>query len=259
MSSILVIPDCHSQPDSDSSRFSVLGRFITQYQPETIVCLGDFLDMASLSSYDRGKWTGESRRVLEDFRAGERDLTALLAPIDEYNKNRRKKAKKQYTPHKVFLWGNHEARITKWTNEHPEFKGLVETHFADFLSQWDEVVGFKTPYIREGIAFSHFFPNKMGRALGGKNAARSLLLNTGMSCVAGHSHNLDFATEARVDGTKMFGLVAGWYGDEAHSEEWSNGTDQNWWNGVVLLADLEDGFPQQQLYITQQRMREGYA
>ena len=55
---LLIIPDCHAAPEYDNKRFSALGNFIVEQQPEIIVCLGDLADMPSLSSYDlRGEGT----------------------------------------------------------------------------------------------------------------------------------------------------------------------------------------------------------
>ena len=51
---LLVIPDCHAAPEYDNDRFTALGNFIVDEQPNIIVCLGDFGDMPSLSSYDKG-------------------------------------------------------------------------------------------------------------------------------------------------------------------------------------------------------------
>ena len=259
MTSILCIPDCHSKPESNKDRFTWLGKYISEEQPDIIVCLGDFMDMGSLSSYDRGKGTGEKRRVKEDFAAGFRDARELFKGTKELNAYRRRQKKGPYEPRKVFLDGNHEYRANKWENDNPEFIGMVAEWRAPFDALWDEVVPFKQPYTVEGIAFNHFFPSAMGRAIGGKNAARSIMLHNMTSCVSGHSHKLDVAVETRGDGQKLFGLVAGWYGWEDHSEEWSKGADHAWWSGITLLEGVQDGFPSKFSFISQQQLKDTYG
>ena len=63
---LLVIPDCHAAPEYDNDRFTALGKFIVDEQPDIIVCLGDFGDMPSLSSYDKGTKGFEGRRFKKD-------------------------------------------------------------------------------------------------------------------------------------------------------------------------------------------------
>lgn len=257
--SILVIPDCHSKPESTTDRFDWLGQYIVDEKPDHIVQVGDFLDMQSLSSYDKGKGTGEGKRFAADVAAGRRDLEALFAPMDRHNLNRRKKKKAPYKPNKVFLWGNHEDRIRKWENDNPALSGMVEVHMGGIHYYFDEVVPFKQIYVNQGIAFCHYFPSKMGRAIGGKNAARTITLEVMMSNVSGHSHNLHHCVHTRGDGQKLIGLVGGWYGDVSHSERWSAGTEHSWWNGVILLDDIENGFPHRVEFITQDALRREYG
>ena len=66
MSSILIIPDYHAHPDYDNSRATALGRMIVDTKPDTVLMLGDWADMASLSSYDKGKRSFEGRRYNRD-------------------------------------------------------------------------------------------------------------------------------------------------------------------------------------------------
>ena len=55
MSKILVIPDVQAKPGVDFQYLNKLGHYIVEKRPDTIVCIGDFADMPSLSSYDVGK------------------------------------------------------------------------------------------------------------------------------------------------------------------------------------------------------------
>ena len=65
----LVIPDVQIKPGQDLSFLRVIGEYIVEKQPDVIVCLGDFADMPSLSSYDVGKKSFEGRRYKDDIKA----------------------------------------------------------------------------------------------------------------------------------------------------------------------------------------------
>ena len=52
---LLIIPDAHAEPNYDNDRLTWLGNLIFEEKPDVVVCLGDWFDMASLSSHDKGK------------------------------------------------------------------------------------------------------------------------------------------------------------------------------------------------------------
>ena len=70
MSKLLVVADSHVTPETDNSRFELLGRLILDHKPDTIIQLGDFCSMESLSRWDKDKrLIIEGRRVLKDVEA----------------------------------------------------------------------------------------------------------------------------------------------------------------------------------------------
>jgi len=107
----LVIPDAHAKPGVSNSRFDLLGKHILATKPDVIVNIGDFADMESLSSYDKGKKSAELRRYKADVEAAKDALAKTFAPMEEYNKQQRKNGKKQYKPRMVMTIGNHSARL----------------------------------------------------------------------------------------------------------------------------------------------------
>ena len=58
----LVIPDVQAKPGVPLEHLDWLGQYIVAKKPDVVVCLGDFADMESLSSYDVGKRSYEGRR-----------------------------------------------------------------------------------------------------------------------------------------------------------------------------------------------------
>lgn len=260
MTSLLIIPDCHSHPDYDNERFIWLGEYILDERPDTIVCLGDFADMPSLSSYDKGTRSFEGRRYKRDVEASIDAQNKLFQAVNNYNTRQAKNKKQQYNPRTVMLGGNHEeGRINKVTQMHPELHGTISIEDLKFSNAWDEYIAYKDIGFVEGFAFSHYFVSGlMGRPIGGENAAKALLAKQGMSCIAGHSHLLDFAVRTRADGKKMMGLVGGCYVHPDMVEGWNANTAALWWNGVTMLKDVDNGWAEDVQFVSQATLEQKY-
>ena len=67
MATHLVIGDPHCTPKATNDRFLWAGKFARDLKPNTIICMGDFASMDSLSSYDKGKKSFEGRRYKKDI------------------------------------------------------------------------------------------------------------------------------------------------------------------------------------------------
>jgi hypothetical protein len=86
---ILVIPDCQVKPGHSTNYLTNIGRFIIDKKPDVIVQIGDFADMPSLSSYDKGTKAFEGRRYRTDVESVHQGMEALLAPLEDYNRKAR--------------------------------------------------------------------------------------------------------------------------------------------------------------------------
>lgn len=107
MSKVLVLPDVQAKPGDDFTFLNKIGRYLVEKKPDTVVCLGDFADMPSLSSYDVGKKSFEGRRYLADIEAAKDAMCAFLSPLWEFNAKAKKNKEKQYHPRMVMTLGNH--------------------------------------------------------------------------------------------------------------------------------------------------------
>ncbi len=239
---LLYIPDTHASPDYDNSRFLALGKYIVDTKPDVIVQAGDFADMPSLSSYDRGTVGFEGRRYRQDVVASRDALQLLEAPTQEYNKRRRANKKSLYLPRKELTLGNHEHRIVRAVNSDPKLEGSLGVEDLGFEEFGWNVTPFKKVLDIEGISFRHFRPTAMGRAQGGNNLAASLLRDARCSTVVGHSHLWEIKHGISDLGKRMFALVGGCFVHPDFSEGWAAGTDHAWWRGVTLLEDVKDGY-----------------
>jgi hypothetical protein len=258
---LLVIPDAHAHPEYDNDRFTWLGRFVMDTRPDVIVCLGDWADMPSLSSYDKGTRGFEGRRYRKDIDAAVDAQAKFFAPMVAHNKRKAELKEKQYRPRMVMTLGNHEDRINRVTNASPELHGAIGIEDLKFAEFGWEVYPYQIPFHYLGISFCHAFATGIsGRPISGVNHARALITKLHSSAVVGHSHLVDWAEGARVDGTKIFGLVAGCYSHPDQVEGWNLATEHLWWRGVVEIRDLDgEGYYDSIQHITMRKIKRDYA
>lgn len=236
----ILIGDPHASPDTSNERFSWLGNMILEEDPDLVLCIGDFVDLNSLSSYDKGKRSAELRRYRHDVRAGRDALLRINEPLHGYNLSRKSNKKSQRrVPRKVITLGNHEHRITRAINNSPELDGTLSIDDIGFEEFGWEVIPFKRPVVIEGVHFCHYFPSGVkGEPISGFNIASSVIIKNMVSSVCGHSHLYDHAVRHRPDGQTVIGLCAGWYGE---TPGYDDATDNLWWSGLIILHDMIDG------------------
>lgn len=231
---ILFIPDCQVKPDEDLTYLSAIGQYIVDKKPDVIVNIGDFFDLPSLSSYDKGKLSFEGRRLKEDIEVGKHGMNLLLNPLREYQKKNPK-----YQPRLVFTLGNHESRLMRIPENNSEFEGFVDYQLLDLEKDW-EVHEFLKPVNIQGINFVHFLSNPMtGKPYGGNAAAQ--LKNVGSSFCVGHKQTLEVAIQPVLDGTMRLGIIAG--ASYPFDEKYKGlQTGNLHFRGVIMLHDAKDGF-----------------
>ncbi len=254
---ILVLPDAHCHPDHDSDRFYALGDFIAKEQPDTILCLGDFADMPSLSSYDKGTKGFEGRRYSKDVRSAREGMAALLSGIDKVNAERVAQHRERYRPRRIMLLGNHEERVNRAVNHQAELEGTISIQDLGYEEAGWEVHPYKTCVEVAGFWASHCYFTRSGRELSSKNLASALLREGLSSAIVGHSHVKDSCVRTRKDGSKVLALSAGHYSHpQLALQGWAIGGSAEWWAGVVVLDDAEGGFADDR-WISQERLMKG--
>jgi hypothetical protein len=230
---ILVLPDVQAKPGIDFSYLRRIGVYALEKRPDIIVQIGDFADLPSLSSYDKGKKSFEGRRYKRDVEAAQFAMQALLGPIEEHNKSGRK----QYKPRMVLTLGNHEERILRACNEDPKLDGVLSIKDLAYEEYGWEVYDFLQVVVIDGVAFSHYFTTgQMGRPA---SSAQAQLNKKHMSCVAGHQQGLQIATGYRGDGALLTSIIAG--SCYEHNEQYLGPQGNNHWRGLVMLHAVKDG------------------
>lgn len=238
---MLLIGDAHASPYHSNERFDWLGRLIIDERPEVIYCTGDFADMPSLSSYDKGKKSGELRRYAADIDAAHDALARIRRPLEEFNEQQKRNKKSAYRPRFIMAGGNHdEGRIEKAIQLSPELDGTISILDLRYTEYGWEYIPYRDIIELEGVYCSHSFPSGvMGQPISGFGIAGSLLAKNNVSSIVGHCHLFDFAVRSKPDSTKLMALSPGWYGD--HVEEYARHTQHMWWNGLCILKNVHDG------------------
>ncbi|MFI3218032.1 MAG: metallophosphoesterase [Methylococcales bacterium] len=237
MAKHLVIPDVQVKPGQDFSFLRHVGEYIVEKKPDTIICIGDFADMPSLSSYDVGKKSFEGRRYKADVLAAREAMTTLLKPLVSYNRNAILQKRKRYHPQLILTLGNHENRINRVIDADPKLDGTISVDDLQYENMGWRVYPYLEPVIVDGIAYSHFFTSGvLGRPV---TSARVLVQKKHMSCVMGHVQNFEVHTEYRGDGARVTGMFAGCCYE--HHEDYLGPQGNNHFRGVHMLHEVSDG------------------
>jgi hypothetical protein len=232
----LYIPDIQAKDGVDLSHLKWIGEYIMHKRPDVVVCGGDFADMPSLSSYDKGKKSFEGRRYKIDIAAAKEAMDMLLKPMREYNKKAAENHKQRYKPRMVLTLGNHEERIMRVVSQQAELEGVISYEDLPY-DDW-EVYDYLQPVNIDGMMYVHYLANPMtGKPYAG--TALSQLTKVGHSFVVGHKQTLDLATRFLLDGTQQWGFVAG--ACYLHDEDYKGYQGNAHWRGLLLLNDVRGG------------------
>jgi len=238
MTKHFVMPDCQVRPDVDTDHLTAAGNYVVDKRPDVIICLGDFFDMHSLSSYDRSTKKAEGARYNNDIKVGKSAMELFMEPIQALNVALRKTKLRQYKPRMVFLIGNHEERIMRHINANPLLSGTISYDDFDLKKFGWEVFDFKEIVNIDGIAYSHYFYAPLtGRPYGG--TAHTKLNKVGFSFVQGHVQGLDTAIKSLANGQTIRALVAGSF--YQHDEDYKGPQANGHFRGCLMLHEVADG------------------
>jgi len=233
----LVIPDAQVKPDVNTDHLTDIGNYILDVKPDVIVCIGDFFDMPSLSSYDKGKRSFEGRRYKHDIKSGVSGMEKMLKPIKDYNKKAIEGHRQRYKPEMHFTLGNHEHRIERATQTDPALEGLMS--YDDFQLKkfgWN-VHGFLEVIDVDGICYTHYVSSPHSdRALGNAKAIANAMHR---STIVGHQQSLDYyyLPSRLKGGAAIQCIIAG--AAYTHKEDYRGAQGQEHFRGIVRLSGVD--------------------
>jgi len=232
-----VIPDVQAKDGIDFTYLTKIGKYLVEKKPDKWICLGDFADMPSLSSYDVGKKSFEGKRYTKDVEASHRAMQALLAPLWDFNAKAKKNKEKQYHPELIMTLGNHENRINRAVNDDAKLEGVLSVDALGYEGYGWNVHPFLDVVVVDGIAYSHYFTSGLlGRPV---TTAAACLSKKHMSCVQGHQQGLQIASTYRADGARLTSIIAG--SCYEHNEDYMSSQGNKHWRGFLMLHDVNDG------------------
>jgi hypothetical protein len=234
---ILVLPDVQAKPGLDFSYLMRYGQYMVDKRPDVVVCIGDFADLPSLSSYSKGKKEFEGRRYKKDVEASHEAMAAFLSPLQSFNERAKRLKEKQYRPRLVLTLGNHEHRIARAVNDDSKLDGLLSVEDLNYEAFGWEVYPFLDVVVIGGVAFSHYFVT--GVAGRPASSAAAQLRKTNMSCVAGHQQGKQIAYATRADGSTITSMIIG--SAYEHDEDYLGPQGNRHWRGMVMLHEVKDG------------------
>jgi hypothetical protein len=237
----LVIPDCQVKYGVPTNHLEWIGKYIVELQPDVIVNIGDFADMPSLSSYDKGKKAFEGRRYNLDILSAREGMERLLKPMKDHNNRLAKNKKKQYTPEMHLTLGNHENRINRMVEEQAIFDDTLSITNLKYEDDWT-VHNFLQPVEIDGILYAHYFcrsaNGKIMQNRRGMPNAKVQVCREMQSCTSGHLQGLDWHTQ-QTQKCRYIGLIAG--SCYLHEEDYLGDQGTEYWRGIVVKHEVEEG------------------
>lgn len=234
-----IIPDCQIRPGDVTDFLDWIAADIIRRKPDVIVCIGDWWDLPSMSSYSQpGGLEKENARLLADIEVGREAMSRLTAPIFKEIRRLETGHRKRWTPKMVFTEGNHEHRISRLAINDARFEGVVGTHLLDVETFGWERVKFEQPICIDGVWYCHYWKGPHSpRPMGGTIDNR--LNKLGFSFVQGHEQGKRYGDRMLPNGKTIHGLVVG--SCYLGREEYRGPQGVNEWRGVAVLHDVMDG------------------
>jgi hypothetical protein len=232
-----ILPDCQIRPGVPLDHLAWAANYCVTKKPDRIICIGDFADFPSLSSYDIGKKSFEGRTYLNDIEVAREAMGIFMSPILREIERTHRNHRRQWNPTFDFFEGNHEERNRRAVNSDRKLEGLVGVENLR-LEEWGwKYHPFLEVAVLDGIAYSHYFTSgSMGRPV---TSASALARKKHMSCVMGHVQKRDIAYEYTGDGRQITCIFTGVF--YQHDEEYLGPQGNKCWRGVWVLNNVKEG------------------
>ena len=238
----LIIPDVQAKPGVPLDHLAHVGQYIADKRPDVVICIGDFADMPSLSTYDKGTLGFEGRRYVDDIATAREAMNLLMEPIHRAN---------GYHPQLVMTLGNHEDRIRRAVDSSPEFSGKLTIDDLGYRDAGWDVIPYLTPITIDGIEYAHYFTSGvLGRPV---SSAAALLRVRQRSAVMGHVQTVDVAIHPK---TQQMGLFVGTC--YQHNEQYLGPQGNVCRRQIVMLNEVRDGVSDP-MFVSLDFLRKKYA
>jgi len=206
------------EADVSPALWAVL-EFGKYFKPDETVLGGDFMEFNIISKYETDDFIKrEGRRLRHDFELGNQ----ILDKIDSFTKGK-----------KVFIVGNHDARLATWIASHPQIEGLISLGYNLKL----EERGYKI--IPEGKLYSVGHANFGHGWYWNLHHAKKTVLEVGDNIFYGHVHDVQQFTKFNYKQRPIIASSVGCLCDL--DPEWRKGRPNRWVNGFGVLYFFKNG------------------
>lgn len=225
---IAIVSDAHA-PFHDRRAIDAACQTIEEYRPTLLVLNGDMVDFYALSRFDK-----MPARVLELQEELDATVAGVLRPL----------ARAAGDARKVYVTGNHEERLIRYVNAHPEISSLRSLMLSSLL-RFDDLGIDHVDYAVEvngNVLVTH---GRTVRKWAGRSVQGEMeKARFGISVVMGHVHRV-----AKVATATRSGLV---WGIEAGClctlrPEYDPSPD--WAHGMALVESTKDGAEGRGVYL----------
>lgn len=214
----VVLPDIHLDDSGYSKSYQLVKDFLTEYKPNQIVLLGDFMDCTSVSHWLENKHlTLENKRFLKEVAFANKELDYL----------------QKWCKNIVYLEGNHEYWVNMYIEKNPQLQGILELPTVlDLEKRNIKWVELNKLYKLGKVYFTHGY-------LATKYHATKMLHSYGCSIIYGHTHN----TQSAQLNMKMQEPIMAWgLGCLcSHSPEYRKNMPSNWIDQFGILESDDTG------------------
>lgn len=243
MITALVFSDGHVAPGQPAERWSALGKFILDRKPTEIWNLGDMATNDSVTFWNvphKDKVT-----LQDDVNAVVTAQELLFAPIEKYNKQRRKTRHKQYKPYTVLCKGNHEDRLDRRIeNDELGLGSIVDpTKVYKFDKYWKEICDYGEYIERHGILLTHCPFNRLSRPMTGVNRGRQIAMQSPKPVFYGHTHMFEHTSVGMLGSGNAVNQVVNLpaFMEQGHVEKYAAKGASGWSYGFLYVTILDDG------------------
>jgi predicted phosphodiesterase len=221
---LIHLSDLHI-PDHDERSVRNVLRYVRDAKPDVVLLNGDILDMALISSHNKGNLRAiEGRFIRQEYDRGERFLDDLQKAAGGASV--------------IWVEGNHEYRVERWLNEYPQLRGVMEIprqlnlgpRGIRWVPSWS-----RTEIISAGKA------NFVHGLYSGMHHARKMVDAFESNIFYGHTHDVQCHAKIAVgdDNTKIahsLGCLCN------YQQSYLKGRPTNWQQAFAVFHFRNDGY-----------------
>ncbi len=216
-------------PYQDTEALDLVLKFAKDLKPDKLFILGDFMDMYSISTFDRNPERVTNLQV--EFDAGAELLYRIKETVD---------------CDIIFCEGNHEDRMRKFLWNNPVLNGCIDLKSKLGINELgiDYYEYGKNYVYKDKLIYTH--GNKANKH--SAYTAKNLMDDLGLSVIFGHTHRLGSHYRTDYGGAKV-AFENGCLCQNDLALEWFRKEVIDWQKGISVIKWVEDRFNIHQICI----------